>query len=69
MSPQVAQFLKTVSAQAAPLKTSVLIIVRDPADRVVHFVGTQGALDNMRPEIVQKVGVPEESNEAVTGWE
>lgn len=70
MSPKIVPFLKTVAAMASRLGTPVLIVVRDPDDRIVHYVGTPGALDNMRADIANKIGVSsEDSNEAVTGWE
>ncbi len=71
MSPQLQQFLATVAGLAAGLPGSppVLITVRDPATRVVSFVGTPGALENMKPEIAQKIAPENEQNVGVTGWE
>ncbi len=46
----------------------MLIIVRDPGTRVVSFVGTPGALDNMRADIAAKVGAGSEE-QADTAWE
>lgn len=68
MSPIIANFLKTVAGLTGQLKGApVLIVVRDPSTRQVHFVGTPGALDNMRAEIAGKVGAGEEEH-ADTGW-
>jgi len=71
MSPQLKQFLTDVSILAARLPGAppVLITVRDPATRVVSFVGTPGALENMRQEILQKVVPEPEQNVGHTGWE
>ncbi len=71
MSPQLKQFLATVASLAARLPGSppVLITVRDPATRVVSFVGTPGALENMRQEIILKVTPEPEQNVGHTGWE
>ncbi len=70
MSPNVKAFLATVAGLATKLGTPVLIVVRDPADRAVHFVGTPGALENMKVEITKKVlGPKADDDEAVTGWE
>lgn len=70
MTPAIKNFLGQVAKMATALRTSVLIVVRDPATRAVHFVGTPGALDNMKPEIAQKVRGPGgDEEEAMTGWE
>ena len=69
MSPIIQKFLAQVAAMATAARASVLIVVRDPTTRIVHFVGTPGALDNMKPEIVAKVGAVDEEQEAMTGWE
>jgi hypothetical protein len=67
VSPVIASFLKTVAGLAQQLGgTPVLIVIRDPGTRQVHFVGTPGAFDNMRSEIAVKVGGEEQPD---TGWE
>ncbi len=68
MTKPLALFLQQVAAMAGQIPGSppVLIVVRDPVDRTVSFVGTAGALDNMRPEIRVKVGV--EANSEDTAW-
>ncbi len=70
MSPKIVPFLQTVAQMAARLGgVPVLIVIRDPADRSVHYVGTPGALDNMRAEIAHKVKAVDDADESVTGWE
>ena len=67
MNPKLAAFLKTVAGLAQQLGgIPVLMVVRDPGTRQVHFVGTAGALDNMRSEIAMKVGGEEQPD---TGWD
>ncbi len=70
MSPRIVPFLRTVAQMAARLGgVPVLIVIRDPDDRIVHYVGTPGALDNMRADIARKVQVADDADESVTGWE
>ncbi len=71
MSPQLQTFLNTVAKMAGQLQgVPVLLVFRDPATRVVGFVGTPGALDNMRPEIINKVrGNDPDESEATAAWE
>lgn len=70
MTPQLLAFVQRVAQMAAALpgKPPVLLVVRDPVDRIVNFVGTAGALDNMRVEIREKAGV-EEVPVGETSWE
>jgi len=71
MSPQLKTFLATVGGLATKLPGAppVLIIVRDPDTRIVSFMGTPNALNNMKPEIVAKCAPEDEQNVGVTGWE
>jgi hypothetical protein len=68
VTPKIKQFLQTVAQLAGSLGAPVLMVVRDPGTRAVHFVGTPGALDNMRAEIAAKVGVNGEE-QPDTGWD
>jgi len=69
VNPRLKQFLQTVAQLAGQLGSPVLIVVRDPGTRRVHFVGTPGSLDNMRPEIAAKVGAGGGEEQADAGWE
>jgi len=64
------QFVVTVSGLAAKLgMNELVIIVRDPTDRVLKFFAGKDVLESLKPEIAAKLQLDTPNDESMTGWE